>query len=60
MPSDIILIGPVRTGKTTISQLLAERLGLPQIALDDFAGNTIKRSVTIKPWPSGYDKPADS
>ncbi len=35
MPSDIILIGPVRTGKSTIGKLLAERLGLPQIALDD-------------------------
>ena len=36
MPSDIILIGPVRTGKSTVGRLLAERLGLPQIALDDW------------------------
>jgi len=35
MPSDIILIGPVRTGKSTLSQLLAEKLGLPHVALDD-------------------------
>lgn len=35
MPSDIILIGPVRTGKTTVGRLLAEQLGLPNITLDD-------------------------
>lgn len=31
----IILIGPVRTGKTTLGKLLAERLRLPQVSLDD-------------------------
>lgn len=35
MFSNIILIGPVRTGKSTVSQLLAEKLGLPRVALDD-------------------------
>jgi adenylate kinase family enzyme len=32
--SDIILIGPVRAGKTTIGKLLADALELPQISLD--------------------------
>ena len=32
---DIILIGPVRTGKSTLGKLLAEKLGLPQVSLDD-------------------------
>jgi len=35
MPSDIILIGPVRTGKSTLGRLLADKLGLPHVALDD-------------------------
>lgn len=32
---DIILLGPFGAGKTTIGHLLAEKLGLPQISLDD-------------------------
>ena len=32
--SDIILIGPVRTGKSTLGKLLSETLGRPQISLD--------------------------
>ena len=34
MRTDIVLIGPVRTGKSTLGRLLAERLGLPQVSLD--------------------------
>jgi len=34
MPTDIVLIGPVRTGKSTLGRLLAEKLGLPQVSLD--------------------------
>ena len=33
---DIVLIGPVRTGKSTLGKLLSEQLGLPQVSLDDF------------------------
>ena len=33
--SDIVLIGPVRTGKSTLGKLLAERLDLPQVTLDE-------------------------
>ena len=32
--SDIVLIGPVRAGKSTLGQLLAQRLGLPQVSVD--------------------------
>ena len=35
LSSDIILIGPVRTGKSTIGKLLADQLALPQVSLDD-------------------------
>jgi shikimate kinase len=34
MRTDIVLIGPVRTGKSTQGRLLAEKLGLPQVSLD--------------------------
>lgn len=34
MLSEIILIGPPFTGKSTIGKLLAEELGLPQVSLD--------------------------
>jgi len=34
MCTDIVLIGPVRTGKSTLGRLLAEKLGLPQVSLD--------------------------
>jgi shikimate kinase len=32
---DIILIGPVAVGKSTVGKVLAERLGLPQVSMDD-------------------------
>ncbi len=35
MPVDIVLIGPVRTGKSTLGRLLAQALGLPQVSLDE-------------------------
>lgn len=35
MISDIILIGPIRTGKSTVGKLLAEKLGLPQCSMDE-------------------------
>jgi shikimate kinase len=35
VPSDIILIGPVQTGKSTQGKLLAEKLDLPQSPMDD-------------------------
>ncbi|MEA5606411.1 shikimate kinase [Nostoc sp. UHCC 0252] len=35
MKSDIILIGPIGAGKTTIGALLASRLGLTQYSMDD-------------------------
>ncbi len=33
--ADIVLIGPVRTGKSTLGRLLAQRLDLPQISIDE-------------------------
>jgi len=35
MPADIVLIGPVRAGKSTLGKLLAEKLGLLQVSLDE-------------------------
>lgn len=35
MKSEIILIGPPRTGKSTIGRLLAKKLGVKQLSLDD-------------------------
>jgi shikimate kinase len=35
MISDIILIGPVRTGKSTLGKLLAQKLKLPQCSMDE-------------------------
>jgi hypothetical protein len=35
MISDIILIGPVTAGKSTLGKLLAQKLKLPQCSLDD-------------------------
>jgi shikimate kinase len=32
---DVILIGPIRSGKSTIAALLAEELGVPQVSLDE-------------------------
>jgi shikimate kinase len=36
MRADIILIGPIRSGKSTLGRLLAEKLGVPQVSLDEF------------------------
>jgi shikimate kinase len=35
MPSDIILIGPIGAGKSTVGALLANQLGLPQCSMDE-------------------------
>lgn len=35
MLSDIILIGPIGTGKSTLGALISERTGLPQVSLDE-------------------------
>lgn len=34
MPSEIVLIGPVGAGKTTVAELLARRYGVPSVRLD--------------------------
>ena len=33
--ADIVLLGPVRAGKSTLRRLLAQRLGLPQVSVDE-------------------------
>ncbi|MGD2159175.1 MAG: hypothetical protein PVG14_19750 [Anaerolineales bacterium] len=35
MTKDIILMGPVRVGKSTVGKILSERLKLPQVSLDE-------------------------
>lgn len=48
MPPSIILIGPMRAGKTTVGRLLAEAVNLPQLSLDQ-----IKKDL----FPTyGYDQ----
>ncbi len=32
--SDLLLLGPVNTGKSTLGKLLAQQLGIPQVSLD--------------------------
>ena len=49
MPSDIILIGPVRAGKSTLAQLLAEKLSWPHVALDEL------RVVLLLPSPDAQE-----
>lgn len=36
MSSDIILIGPIGAGKSTVGSLLATQLGLPQCSMDEY------------------------
>jgi hypothetical protein len=35
MRDEILLLGPVRTGKSTLGGLLAQQLGVPQVSLDE-------------------------
>ena len=35
MRNEILLLGPVQTGKTTLGSLLAEQIGVPQVSLDE-------------------------
>ena len=36
MTTDIILIGPIGAGKSTVGSLLATRLGLSQCSMDEY------------------------
>ncbi len=35
----VILIGPIRAGKSAVGKLLAEKLGLPQCSMDKISGS---------------------
>ncbi len=39
MRNEIILIGPVGVGKTALGKLLAEKLGIPKVSMDDVLFN---------------------
>ena len=41
-PNDVILLGPISTGKSTLGHLLAERLGKKQASLDAFCWDYYK------------------
>jgi len=44
MISDIVLIGPMRTGKSTLGKLLAQSLNVPRVSLDDICSNYFKEA----------------
>ena len=48
MDKTVILIGPMMAGKSTVGELLAERLGLPRCVLDDIRWDYYKQA--------GYDE----
>lgn len=48
MPSNIILIGPIGAGKSTVGSLLANHLDLPQYSMDELRWNYYKEM--------GYDE----
>jgi shikimate kinase len=50
MHPEIILIGPIGAGKTTVGTLLAETLNLPRVSLDDVRFDYYKQI--------GYDEAA--
>lgn len=42
MSSDLILIGPIGSGKSTIGSLLATQTSLPQCSMDEYRWNYYK------------------
>lgn len=64
MRSSILLIGPLCAGKSTIGQLLAEKLGLPQCSVDalpleyftarGFAPDRLELLRATEGWPAAY------
>ena len=44
MPDDVVLIGPVRAGKSTLGKLLGAKLGLPQVS-QDVVGKQYTREI---------------
>ena len=52
MPTEIILVGPTKVGKSTLALLLAKRLGIPACSLDDARWQYMREI--------GYDKQLDN
>src|SRR5215831_6408964 len=49
--ADIILLGPIRAGKSTLGRLLAEALNVPQISMDELCWDYYKEI--------GFDRPGE-
>lgn len=64
MRDEIVIIGPVSVGKTTVSKLLSEKLGIPRVSMDDvlfdyfrevgFDENHWKHIIEKLGRPAGY------
>ena len=50
--ADIILLGPIRAGKSTIGRLLAEALNVPQASMDEFCWDYYNEI--------GFDRPGEN
>src|SRR5690349_10842163 len=53
--ADIILIGPIRSGKSTLGRLLAEQLDVPQISMDGLCWDYYREIGYYEPDAEAHD-----